>query len=125
MSVPYKKPQKYRAVKTVVDGHTFDSKAEAERYGELKLLQRDGQISNLELQPSFELEPKTIVGGRRLTSICYVADFRYLENGEWVFEDVKGVRTRVFDLKLRLFYRRFSEVDLRLIIVKKRSRRGR
>ena len=47
---------KYKAKKTIIDGITFDSKSEAKRYEELKLLQRGGAIQNLSLQPRFMLQ---------------------------------------------------------------------
>src|SRR5690606_369436 len=50
-----RKPSKYRNVRTTVDGITFDSKREAERYGELKTMEAAGVISDLELQPRFPL----------------------------------------------------------------------
>ena len=53
---------KYHAIKTTVDGITFDSRAEARRYRELKLLERAGVIENLVLQPKFELQPKYKIG---------------------------------------------------------------
>ncbi len=46
---------KYRNEKAVIDGYTFDSKKEANRYFELKMLQRAGEITALELQPKFEI----------------------------------------------------------------------
>lgn len=80
--------RKYRNIPTVVDGISFDSKAEARRYGELKLLQRAGQIAGLTLQPSFELTVNGKLIGR------YVADFQYLRvNGPRVVEDVKSTAT--------------------------------
>ncbi len=93
---------KYGNAKTVVDGITFDSKAEAKRYGELKLLERGKQIGDLRLQPKFTLFGK---GG---TKICdYIADFQYVDlcqiEGVTVVEDVKGVRTPVYRLKAKLF----------------------
>lgn len=87
---------KYRNVKTVVDGMQFDSKKEAARYGQLKLLQRAGKISDLRLQPKFDI----VVCG---TKICkYIADFEYIENGIAIVEDVKGKRTREYILKKKL-----------------------
>lgn len=89
---------KYRNVKTTIDGIPFDSRAEARRYADLKLLARAGEITNLEIQPKFDI---TING----VKICtYIADFRYVEFGsnEVVVEDVKGVRTPVYNLKKRL-----------------------
>ena len=93
-----KRKNKYRAQKTVVDGITFDSKAEARRYGELKLLEQAGEISGLELQPKFPIE----VNGKKICT--WKGDFRYWCNRSrgWVVEDVKGVRTPVYCLKKKL-----------------------
>lgn len=90
---------KYNNRLTVVDGITFDSKKEAKRYRELKLLERGKEISELELQVSYELIPKQ--KGER--SVSYIADFRYKDrDGEVVVEDAKGVRTQVFIIKKKL-----------------------
>ena len=111
---------KYRAIKTTVDGITFDSKKEAKRYTELKLLEKTGMITHLELQPTYQI---TVNG----VNICkYKADFRYFtvrqENreqytnskGEWIVptmtgdkegqivEDVKGFKTPIYRLKKKL-----------------------
>ena len=111
---------KYKAVKTTIDGITFDSKKEAKRYTELKLLEKAGHITHLELQPEYQI---TINGAK----ICkYKADFRYFtvrqENneqyynskGEWqtptmtgdkegqIVEDVKGFKTPIYRLKKKL-----------------------
>lgn len=47
---------KYRNKKTQVDMYVFDSIAESKRYKELALLQKAGEIQNLELQPRFLLQ---------------------------------------------------------------------
>jgi hypothetical protein len=89
---------KYRAVKTEVDGITFDSKREARRYEELKLLVKANEIRGLELQPEYEVK----VEGKK---ICvYRADFRYWDEreGRMIVEDVKGVKTPVYRLKKKL-----------------------
>lgn len=87
---------KYRAQKTIVDGVTFASKAEARRYGVLKTLQKVKTISNLRLQVSYTIA----VNGQK---ICrYVADFVYVEKGVEVVEDVKGVKTPAYQLKKKL-----------------------
>lgn len=102
---------KYGNRKVVVDGHIFDSKAEARRYGELKLLERAGEIRDLELQPKFDLF------GMGATKICsYRADFRYgeLENGQvarLVVEDVKSpitAREKSYRIKCKLFRDNFG-----------------
>ena len=87
---------KYSNKKTELDGYTFDSKTEANRYAELMLAEKAGDISNLELQPKFLLE----VNGKKIAT--YIADFRYIENGKTVVEDVKGVKTPVYRIKKKL-----------------------
>lgn len=89
---------KYHNRKTVIDGITFDSAKEARRYMELKLLERAGEISNLQRQVKYDLIPKR--GKER--SVTYIADFVYQENGNTVVEDVKGVRTNEYILKRKL-----------------------
>jgi hypothetical protein len=48
---------KYRNKKVLVDGVAFDSKKEAKRYRELKLMEDAGMISRLERQVKFDLLP--------------------------------------------------------------------
>lgn len=96
---------KYRAVKTEVDGIMFDSKKEAGRYVELKKRLDAGIIQDLKLQPKFDC----IVKG---TKVCtYRADFEYLlvdevgpqgQIGYYVVEDVKGYKTSTYRLKKKL-----------------------
>ena len=89
---------KYRNKKTSVDGIRFDSKREANRYMELKLLERAGIIKGLKRQVPYILIDKSRYG----RAIKYVADFVYYEDDKLVVEDVKGVRTPVYKLKKRL-----------------------
>ena len=98
-----KRKHKYNAKKVTIDGVTFDSKREARRYLELKQLSAAGEIHGLELQPQFELQEKfTDMHGKKHQAINYVADFRYVENGHIIIEDVKGVETAVFKIKKKL-----------------------
>lgn len=94
----WRKRNKFGATKTTVDGIEFDSKAEAKRYGELRLLEKAGRIRNLERQVRYDLE----INGVKLG--FYKADFRYWDQGssQQIVEDVKGVRTPVFALKAKL-----------------------
>lgn len=96
---------KYHAVKTTVDGITFDSKAEARRYSELRLMERAGLIEGLQRQVPIELLPKVKFhdATRATPALRYVPDFTYYE---WqagkkmkVFEDVKGMLTPAFKIK--------------------------
>ncbi len=92
---------KYRAIKTELDGQVFDSKKEAFRHRELKMLERSGIITNLERQKEFDL---TFNG----VKLCkYRCDFSYLDkDGREVIEDVKGMRSgaaySIFRLKAKL-----------------------
>ena len=97
---------KYGAKKTIVDGIKFDSMAEAARYGALKIIQSAGLISDLRLQVPYVIT----VNGKK---ICrYVADFVYIENGKEVVEDVKGIKTPVYNLKKKLMEAMFGVVIL-------------
>lgn len=93
-----KKPSKHGNSKTVVDDIEFDSIKEANRYQELKLLLKAGEIAFLKMQQEYELNP----GGTH--SLKYVSDFEYLisATGEKIVEDVKGFRTREYKKKRRL-----------------------
>lgn len=90
---------KYGNIKTVTsDGITHDSIREANRWCELKLLERAGKISDLQRQVKFELIPKQ--DGER--PVYYIADFVYVENGREVVEDAKGKRTKEYIIKRKL-----------------------
>lgn len=90
---------KYGNKPVKVDGFKFPSKAEARRYAELVLAQKAGIISDLKIHPEFYLSVNGI-------EVCkYVGDFSYwTEDGErqYVLEDVKGVKTRIYMLKKKL-----------------------
>ncbi|MBR2554333.1 MAG: DUF1064 domain-containing protein [Aeriscardovia sp.] len=111
---------KYNASKCIVDGITFDSRKEANRYLELKLLERGGLIKDLELQKDFELLPnqyapdeikmlkngkEKIVKGKLLERrVIYRADFAYIDmaTNEQVVEDVKGIKLPEYILKRKM-----------------------
>lgn len=100
---------KYHAKKTTVDGITFDSKREADRYLILKGMEEDGSIEDLRRQVRYELIPAFDVDGVHYRPVFYVADFVYVEDGKEVVEDVKGMRTDVYRLKSKLFARRYGK----------------
>ena len=105
---------KYRNKKVLVDGVAFDSKKEAKRYRELKLMEDAGMISRLERQVKFDLLPnqKDPDGKVIERKVQYVADFVYMKNGKVIVEDVKGYRDggayRVFVIKRKLMLYRFG-----------------
>lgn len=102
---------------TTSDGIQHDSQKEARRWCELRLLERAGKITDLQRQVEFELIPtqyetyeryskkgeKLADGVRIVERKCsYVADFVYVENGEKVVEDTKGMKTRDYIIKRKL-----------------------
>lgn len=101
---------KYHAKKTTVDGITFDSRREADRYLVLKSMEEDGAIEDLRRQVRYELVPAFDVDGKHYRPVSYVADFVYVEDGKEVVEDVKGMATDVYRLKSKLFARRYGKV---------------
>lgn len=84
---------KYGAMKTEYNGGTYDSKAEANRAMELDLLVKAGKITDLARQTKFPI----IINSIKV--FTYIADFTYYEGGKQIVEDVKGVRTAMFNLK--------------------------
>ena len=81
----------------------FDSVREKGRYAELLLLQRAGKIQGLERQVRFELLPAQYENHKCVfRGVSYIADFTYWENGKFIVEDVKGVKTDVYRLKAKM-----------------------
>lgn len=102
---------KFNAKKTTVDGFTFDSKREAARYGELKLLERAGKIRDLQRQVRVELVPPFNCNGQHFRGIYYVVDFTYTDaDGNIVWEDVKGMKTSVYLIKRKLVAYRYGKI---------------
>lgn len=104
---------KFNARKTVVNGIRFDSKKEAERYKELKLLEKQGKIKDLETQPKFLLQGKFRCRGKTHREISYYADFMYVdcETGDKIVEDVKSKATitDVYRIKKKLFLNLYGD----------------
>ena len=119
------KRPKYNARKITVDGIVFDSQAEANRYGELKLMVKARQITNLQLQPSFILQDSYTRDGKKVRPIEYRGDFAYYEKGgsRLIVEDVKGTRTREYLLKKKLLLFRYPEIDFREIVTERKGKR--
>nr|DAP98555.1 MAG TPA: Endonuclease [Caudoviricetes sp.] len=116
---------KYGNRKTMVDGITFDSKKEANRFRELQLLERAGKITALQRQVKYVLIPTQrelsneiykkgahqghFKPGKVLEKECsYIADFAYIQDGAYVVEDTKGVRTEAYKIKRKLMLERYG-----------------
>lgn len=101
---------KYKNKPTFVGMIRFDSKAEANRYNELRLLAQGNQIGDLKRQVTFALY------GKNGASVCsYRCDFMYSESGRVVVEDVKGFETPEFRIKQKLFNDNYPDIEFRLI----------
>lgn len=115
-----KKGNKYGAELVSFDGYTFQSGAECNRYKQLVLFVRSGQITHFLVH-----EPRLIVidaftdrYGTRHKPTHYIPDFSYIEHGIQVIEDVKGgkaTRTAVFEIKRKLILQRYPQLDFRII----------
>jgi hypothetical protein len=99
---------KYGNKKTLVGDIWFDSKKEARRYQELTLLEKAGEITDLEIKKRFQLIPKK--GKER--PAYYTCDFAYRDakSGALVVEDVKSeaTKTQVYVLRRKLMYQRYD-----------------
>lgn len=99
----FRKPSrnKYGAKKTQVGDIKFDSKKEANRWMELQLLERAGEISDLKRQVKVELigqyRPIYTRTGRKM-KITF--DFSYIEDGVLIYEDTKGMPTRDYEVRV-------------------------
>ena len=94
-TIRIKKRHKYNATRTFAHGHWFQSKKEAKRYSELLLLEKAGEVADIQLQPEYKLYVNGILIG------TYKADFKYFELAceDWITEDVKGKRTELYRWK--------------------------
>jgi hypothetical protein len=94
----WRKQDKYKNRKPVVDGIVFDSKKEANRYKELLMFKQANLITQLVLQPKFDI----VVNNKKIG--FYKADFKYYDNkkGCYITEDCKGFKTPVYKLKKKL-----------------------
>lgn len=98
------KRNKYRNNKAEVDGIKFDSRKEANRYSELKILEQAGEIKNLERQKKYLLIPSQKDENEHCIEreCSYMADFVYEKDGKTIVEDTKGLRTTAYIIKRKL-----------------------
>lgn len=97
--------QKYGNVKTELDGMTFDSKAEARHWADLRWREKAGEIRDLKRQVSYELIPKQARPSGGYERPCtYIADFVFFDvkSGKEICQDVKGASPDVWVLKRKL-----------------------
>lgn len=98
-----KRPNKYNAVKTVVDGKLFHSKKEARVYAQLALREKAGEIKDLECQVKIPL--LAYAGEGQSSKIAtYIVDFKFydMKEARLRYVDAKGVKTALFNLKAKI-----------------------
>jgi len=105
---------KYRNQKVYYNGAKIDSKKEARRLFQLKLLEKANEIEDLRTQVQFELQPSFEKNGKKYRAITYIADFVYYDNKlkRVVIEDTKGYKTEVYKLKKKLFEYKYPNVEI-------------
>ena len=117
---------KYHNIKVTYDGIRFDSKREAQRYQQLKMMEKAGYICDLKRQVKYELIPAQYIDGKCVErAVTYISDFEYyilrpLQQktvmadrdaktiGQHVVEDVKGMRTDVYKVKKKLMLYKYG-----------------
>lgn len=124
-AITLRRPHKYRAKATVVDGIRFHSKREAARYQELRLLEKAGEIWDLELQPTFPLCAPSTTGtiGGAVKALAgtfdgrigeYRADFAYHDRSGRIVEDTKGYDTPLSKWKRKHVKAQYG-IDVRIV----------
>ena len=106
-----------------VNGHKFDSKMEADEYNRLWLLEKGGVISNLTLQPKFEILPAFNVatnttknGKSRQSAMTYTPDFLYVQGLQTVVVEVKGFATTSYKMRKKMFMYKMREYGVDMFI---------
>lgn len=105
---------KFGAIRTVVDGVTFDSKSEARRWQELQLLERAGEIQNLSRQVPYDLRAWATKGAKGDVVGRIVIDFEYYDvrAAAWIVEDRKGCVTPLWRWKAKHFKAQYGRTIL-------------
>jgi len=130
LPAPTEHKAKYYNEPTRVDGYYFPSKGEAARYKELRLLERAGEITDLQVHPRFELSAFGLDRGAPVPVATYVADFSYRQVDEkagrlrLVVEDYKSTATitQLYKLKKRWMKAQYG-VEVQEITTERRRRR--
>lgn len=103
---------KYGNKKTTYKGMSFDSKKECEYFIYLESLEAQGEISELQRQVRFELQPSFKHNGKTIRSINYVADFTFKDkDGQLHIVDTKGIKTEVYKLKKKMMQFKGHDIE--------------
>lgn len=110
---------KFHNKKITTNEGTFDSKYEYEEWCRLKLLERAGEIFELQRQVQFDLIPTIKTSAGTLREIKYIADFVYLEKNVWKVVETKGFEVPEYKIKKRLFILQYVNQNMVFIERKK------
>jgi hypothetical protein len=122
-SLKQEKPR-VKSRKIEVDGHLFDSKAEALMYSEYKI---NPDVEILELHPRFIVLEPFKRKNKSYLGISYTSDFRIEERGHEIIVEVKSMGTmkansKSYPMRRMLFLNKFPELNFREIIFDGKNR---
>jgi len=105
---------KYNNRKVLLCGILFDSDGESKRYLYLRSELLKGNITDLALQVPYLLQEKFVDGeGKKVREIIYIPDFEYIKDGKKYVEDFKGVRTKEYIIKSKMFRYKYRDIIFR------------
>ena len=106
--------KKYGNKKVIIDGIEFDSRLEANRYCQLKILERAKEIKDLHRQVEYVIQEGYKKNNKTIRPIKYVADFVYydLKKKKTIIEDTKGYRNEVYKLKKKIFEYKYPDLEI-------------
>lgn len=107
---------KYGAKRTELDGITLDSRKEAKRYAELKILERAGEITDLAVHPEFNL----MVNGTKVGRIKMDFTYVMLPSGHRMVEEVKSSGTRKersYRFRMKVFKACFPDINVAELVL--------
>lgn len=106
---------KYGAIPTTLDGIRFASKAEARAYQVLKIMESRGSITELRLQPRYELQSKFADAlGVKHRAISYIGDFEFLRENVRICVDVKGIEAAGFRVKFKMAIKLYPNIQFEM-----------
>jgi len=102
-----------KTIRTIGDTvYKFDSLKEAKYFDKFLLLAKAKKITELTLQPKFLLlDTLRVEGHKTMAMRSYIADFKYIENGQTIIVDVKAsakFQDPVYRLKKHLFLAKYG-----------------
>ena len=105
---------KYGNRKVEIDGIGFDSQLEANRYCQLKILERANEIKDLRRQVEFIIQPSYKKNNKTIKAIKYIADFVYYDvrKEKTIIEDTKGFKNEVYKLKKKIFEYKYPDLEI-------------